>query len=147
MRQKTNIIIKVIIVILIIYVLLHLALVPIFSCATKDVRNKNSSPKKWGFNYTEHLVKSQWGIELPGWYIPGKSKMPIIIVLTGSGGSKYGTITKWPTVYLHQLGYNLFLVDTRGQGHSSGFKTFGIGKAVDLVHVLDYLSENFPGHK
>lgn len=73
--------------------------------------------------------------------------MPIIIILTGSGGNKYGTITRWTTKFLHERKYNLFLIDTRGQGYSSGIKTFGIGEAVDLIQIVNYLSERFPNKK
>gem|GEM_PF-2689942 len=130
------------------YLVLHLALVPMFSISTKHVHKPEQHPGRWGLaGYQRHEVASAWGISLPAWFIPGDRQMPIIIVLTGSGGSKYGTITRWPALYLHERGYNIFLVDTRGQGHSAGIKTFGIGEAVDLVRVVDYLSERFPNRK
>ena len=130
------------------YLVLHLALVPVLSINTKYAHKPDQHPGRWGFqDYQRHEVASAWGISLPAWYIPGDRRMPVVIVLTGSGGSKYGTITRWPALYLHERGYNIFLVDTRGQGHSSGIKTFGIGEAVDLVRVVDYLSAQFPDKK
>ncbi len=130
-----------------VYVALHLALVPILSIATRNAHNTSANPRKWGLVYTAHEVKSSFGITLPAWYIPGDPHKPIILILTGSSGNKYGTITRLTSLYLHKEGYNLFLFDTRGQGQSSGIKTYGIGEVEDVVQVLDYLSRTFPDKK
>jgi pimeloyl-ACP methyl ester carboxylesterase len=130
-----------------IYVLLHVALAPIFSLATRTEHKKSNTPQNWGLPYQSHEVKSTLGFKIPAWYIPGAANKPIILVLTGSGGNKYGTIARFVTLSLHQKGYNVFLFDTRGQGQSSGIKTFGIGEAVDVIRVLDHLSLIFPKKK
>ncbi len=129
------------------YVLLHLALVPVFSLVTRTEHKKTNSPQNWGLPYQLYEVKGSLGFRIPAWYIPGAANKPIILVLTGSGGNKYGTIARFVAVSLHQKGYNVFLFDTRGQGQSSGIKTFGIGEAVDVIHVLDHLSRIFPKKK
>ncbi len=130
-----------------VYVLLHVALVPIFSLATRTEHKKTNTPQNWGLPYQTHEVKSTLGFKTPAWYIAGAVNKPIILVLTGSGGNKYGTIARFVTLSLHQKGYNVFLFDTRGQGQSPGIKTFGIGEAVDVIRVLDHLSQIFPGKK
>lgn len=130
-----------------VYSLVHAALVPVFSAMTRTEHRKTDTPKNWGLPYLPQEVKSSLGITIPAWYVPGSSKMPIILVLTGSGGNKYGAIARQTTLALHEKGYNVFLFDTRGQGMSGGVKTFGIGEAVDVLHVLDYLSVKFPGKK
>jgi pimeloyl-ACP methyl ester carboxylesterase len=129
------------------YVLLHVALVPIFSLVTRSEHKKTDTPRNWGLPYQLYEVKSTLGLKIPAWYIPGAANKPIILVLTGSGGNKYGTIARSMTLSLHQKGYNVFLFDTRGQGQSPGIKTFGIGEAVDVIRVLDHLSLVFPKKK
>ncbi len=129
------------------YVLLHLLAVPAASFLTGSAHKKTSTPKNWGLSYTTHTVKAPIWPDLPGWYIQGASGKPIILVLTGSGGNKYGTISRQTALALHEKGYNVFLFDTRGQGESRGVKTYGIGEAVDVVRVVDYLSRTFPGKK
>lgn len=130
-----------------VYVALHLALVPILSIATRNTHKPSATPRKWGLVYTSQDVESSFGITLPAWYIRGDPRKPIILILTGSSGNKYGTITRLTSLYLHKAGYNLFLFDTRGQGRSSGIKTYGIGEVKDVIHVLDYLSRTFPNKK
>jgi len=130
-----------------VYVALHLALVPILSIVTRTTHSAGATPRKWGLVYTAHEVKSSFGITLPAWYIPGNPHKPIILILAGSSGNKYGTIARLTSLYLHKAGYNLFLFDTRGQGLSSGVKTYGIGEVTDVIHVLDYLSRTFPKKK
>ncbi len=129
------------------YVLLHLLLVPVSSFLTGSEHKKTNTPKNWGLSFKAHEVKGPIGLDLPGWYVPGASGRPVILVLTGSGGNKYGTISRQTTLALHEKGYNVFLFDTRGQGESRGIKTYGIGEAADVVRVVDYLSRTFPGKK
>jgi pimeloyl-ACP methyl ester carboxylesterase len=129
------------------YVLLHLALVPVFSLLTRTEHKKGNTPRNWGLAYQSHEVKGFPGFTIPAWYVPGAANKPIILVLTGSGGNKYGTIAKLMTLFLHEKGYNVFLFDTRGQGQSWGIKTYGIGEAADVVRVLDHLSKIHPDKK
>lgn len=129
------------------YVLLHLLAVPAVSFLTGSEHKKTSTPKNWGLSFKAHEVKGPIRLDLPGWYVPGASSKPVILVLTGSGGNKYGTISRQTALVLHEKGYNVFLFDTRGQGESRGVKTYGIGEAADVVRVVDYLSRTFPGKK
>lgn len=130
-----------------VYVFLHLAAVPVVSFLTGSAHKKTSTPKNWGLSYKTHRIKGPIWLDLPAWYLPGSSGKPIIIVLTGSGGNKYGTISRQTALALREKGYNIFLFDTRGQGESRGVKTYGIGEAADVVRVVDYLSRTFPGKK
>lgn len=130
-----------------IYVLLHVLLVPAISFLTGTDHNETSTPKNWGLSFNIHEVRGPIGLDLPGWYIPGSSRKPVILVLTGSGGNKYGTISRQTALALHEKGYNVFLFDTRGQGESRGIKTYGIGEAADVVRVVDHLASAFPGKK
>jgi hypothetical protein len=83
------------------YVLLHLALVPVFSLLTNTQHEKKNTPKNWGLQYQAHEVKGSLGFKIPAWYVPGAPRKPIVLVLTGSGGNKYGTIARLVTLFLH----------------------------------------------
>lgn len=129
------------------YAGLHLALVPVLSFLTRTPHARTATPRQWGVPYQTHRVDGTAGAAIPAWYIPGKPNKPIILVLTGSGGNKFGTIAKAAALALNKRGYNVFLFDTRGQGLSGGIKTYGVGETTDVVHVLDYLALTFPGKR
>jgi pimeloyl-ACP methyl ester carboxylesterase len=129
------------------YAGLHLVLVPVLSFMTRTPHARTATPRQWGVPYQTHRVDGTAGAAIPAWYIPGKSNKPIILVLTGSGGNKFGTIARATAISLNKRGYNVFLFDTRGQGLSGGIKTYGVGETADVIHVLDYLALTFPGKR
>lgn len=130
-----------------IYMLLHLLLVPAASFLTGTDHRKTSTPRNWGLPFEHRVIRGPMGMNMPGWFIPGGARKPIIIVLTGSGGNKYGSISRQTTLALHEKNYNVFLFDTRGQGESIGVKTYGVGEAGDVVRAVDHLALAFPGKK
>jgi len=138
---------KALLSLLAVYVFAHLAFVPIISILSRSSHGSKDTPARWQLPYEPLIVKNSMGIKYPGWFIPGADHKPIIIVLTGSGGNKFGSISRIVTRTLHDQGYAVFLFDTRGQGESPGIKTFGIGEANDLAHAVDALSRRYPGRK
>ncbi len=129
------------------YALSHLAFVPIISSLSRSTHGSKESPARWQLPYEPLIVKNSMGMKYPGWFITGAARRPIVIVLTGSGGNKFGSICRVVARTLHDQGYGVFLFDTRGQGESPGIKTFGIGEANDLVVAVDALSRRYPGRK
>jgi dienelactone hydrolase len=138
---------KALLSLLAVYVLSHLAFIPIISILSRSKHSAKDTPARWQLPCEPLIVKNSLGMKYPGWFIPGAAHKPIVIVLTGSGGNKFGSICRIVARALHDQGYSVFLFDTRGQGESPGIKTFGIGEANDLVHAVDALSRRYPGRK
>ena len=126
-----------------VYVLLHFLSVPAGTVLIKK-GPVDSTPAEWGYEYDGFLINSSRRIKLPAWYVYGSPQKANIIILTHNGGSRAGNIARWTADFLLEHGYNVVMVDTRGQGESSGVKTYGYGEAFDVAAIVDEVVERYP---
>jgi uncharacterized protein len=83
-----------------------------------------------------HTVRSKETLE--GWLIPKEKALGTIIMFHGYSGEKSSLITR--AEKLHELGYQLFLVDFRGSGGSTGnATTIGHSESKEVVDVFNYI--------
>ncbi|UFS69379.1 alpha/beta hydrolase [Geomonas sp. RF6] len=86
----------------------------IFS-SKKEVRE---TPGTYGLRYQDVWFTSADGVQLNGWYIPGKPQVPPLLFFHGNGGNLSDNV---PYVrLLHDRGFPIFIFDYRGFGKSRG---------------------------
>ncbi len=94
-------------------------------------------PTDFGLEYEAVRFKTNDGLTLAGWLIPGKKKSPTIIVGHGYPFDK-GNIL--PVVTFLHPDYTLFLFDLRSFGESEGrITTAGIKEIEDVNAAVKYL--------
>jgi pimeloyl-ACP methyl ester carboxylesterase len=100
-----------------------------------------ASPKQLlDLNYRQVAFHAKDGAKLEGWFIPSTTRLSdsSVIIVPGRNLSK-NLFLPYAKV-LSSSGYNVFLIDLRGNGGSSGHKySFGIDEANDVVGAVDYL--------
>ena len=105
-----------------------------------------ASPKQlMDLNYRLVSFHATDGAKLQGWFIPSTTRLSdsSVIIVPGRNLSK-NLFLPYAKV-LSSSGYNVFLIDLRGNGGSSGHKySFGIEEANDVVGAVDYLRNNCP---
>lgn len=75
------------------------------------------TPAERGMAYKDVSFKTQDGLTLRGWWIPG-TKPESIVMIHGLSNNRMEPLNK--AGYLHQAGYNLLVFDLRGHGQSDG---------------------------
>ena len=101
-----------------------------------------ASPKQLlDLNYRQVSFNAKDGAKLEGWFIPSTTRLSdsSVIIVPGRNLSK-NLFLPYAKV-LSSSGYNVFLIDLRGNGGSSGHKySFGIEEANDVIGAVDYLT-------
>ena len=95
----------------------------------------SQSPADYGIAFEDVYFRSQDGIELNGWFVPGGTDLTWLW-FHGNGGS-LGDRAEDLTLY-NSLGVNIFVFDYRGYGHSAG-KPTEKGVYRDATGALQYL--------
>lgn len=104
--------------------------------------NLGVRPDEAGLRYQEVGFPSRDGLQLSGFFIPGKLRAALIIV-HGAGGSAGSMVQH--AEFLAEAGYNLLLLDLRAHGGSEGDTlTFGFKEANDVLGAVDYLHQRLP---
>jgi fermentation-respiration switch protein FrsA (DUF1100 family) len=84
----------------------------------------------------------QAGINLAGWYVPGKPGGPVIILTHGLNGCKCDPNVLTVAGMLHRNGFNVFMYDMREHGESDiedGRAAIGNEEYQDLLGAWDWL--------
>jgi len=84
----------------------------------------------------------QSGINLKGWYVPGKSDAPVVIVTHGLSGCKCDPNALTVAGMLHRNGFNVLLFDLREHGQSDiedGRAAIGNEEFMDVLGAWDWL--------
>jgi pimeloyl-ACP methyl ester carboxylesterase len=90
-----------------------------------------------GFKYQELTFSSRDGLELSGWFIPGKNGVTVVVTHGFSGNRLSGVNV---ARMLHQQGFAVLLYDLRGHGRSQPeISTWGWAEINDLLGAVDYL--------
>ena len=81
-------------------------------------RELNTDPASLGLEFSEHWIKTSDGERLHAWYIPCQDARYTFLFFHGNTGN---LSTRMDTInILHELGINLFMIDYRGYGKSTG---------------------------
>lgn len=87
--------------------------------------------------YEKVLFKSRDGLDLFGWYLPGRNRAALLLV-HGLGGA--GISLVFHAAPFVKAGYGVFLIDLRAHGSSDGnLSTGGAQEALDVAGAVDYL--------
>jgi fermentation-respiration switch protein FrsA (DUF1100 family) len=95
------------------------------------------TPAEYGLEYEEVMLKTEDGLTLRGWYVPGTNGAAII-AQHGYGASRQGVLGD--AAVLSRQGYSVLMFDWRGHGESEGnLVTFGIYEIRDVQAALDWI--------
>lgn len=95
------------------------------------------SPAEVGLAYRDVTLTTSDGLELAGWYIPGRQPNAIILV-HGIDANRAALLPH--AAVLAGAGYPLLLFDLRGHGQSEGSEiTYGYREVLDVQAAADYL--------
>jgi fermentation-respiration switch protein FrsA (DUF1100 family) len=83
-------------------------------------RDTGPTPAARGMAYADVSFRTQDGLTLRGWWIPGTRHQTIVMV-HGLSNNRREPLDK--AGYLHDAGYNLLVFDLRGHGRSNGSGT------------------------
>jgi pimeloyl-ACP methyl ester carboxylesterase len=129
-----------------IWVLSGLALLLYIFMALLHARN-NTNPKRFpifytdpkdlGFKYQDVTFASRDGLELSGWFVPGRNGATVILT-HGFSGNRLSGLKAARMLIGH--GYSLLLYDLRSHGRSQEeVSTWGWAEINDLLGAVDYL--------
>lgn len=94
----------------------------------------------------EHETRNiplQDGSHLEAWYVPHANATGLVLMFPGYAESKESLLPA--AAALHELGYNLLMVDFRGAGGSSGTDTtLGVREAKDVARAVEYARLEWP---
>jgi uncharacterized protein len=96
-------------------------------------------PSDLSLPHEEVLIKTAEGLTLSGWFIPaGEAAQGTVLFLHGVSECK---IVGLPLAKrLHEVGFNVFLHDSRRHGDSDGcFCTYGFYEKLDVSTIINYL--------
>ncbi len=96
-----------------------------------------TTPTEWGLEYDDVSFNAQDGTRLHGWYIPHQKSNQVLLFFHGNAGniSHRGASVE----IFHRLGFNIFIFDYRGYGHSQG-KPSEAGLYEDARAAWQYLT-------
>jgi pimeloyl-ACP methyl ester carboxylesterase len=78
------------------------------------------------------------GINLKGWFLPQANSSRAVVLLHGVSANRLQLLQR--ALWLHDLGYNVFLYDARGCGESAPVHpSFGYAETQDLLGALNWL--------
>jgi alpha-beta hydrolase superfamily lysophospholipase len=102
------------------------------------------TPQDYGLAYETHRIAVANQTELEAWFMPHSQSRGVAIAFPGYAASKAGILA--PAKILHELGYDVLLVDFRGAGGSTGSDTtLGVREAEDVVHAVAYAKQHWAG--
>lgn len=79
------------------------------------------------------------GVPLKGWYLPGRSRAPGLLLCHGLGANRAALMHL--VLPLRKAGYHILLFDFRAHGESAGRRsTLGIDEAQDVLGAADFLA-------
>lgn len=94
------------------------------------------TPEDIGLSFEDVYITTEDNIKINGWFIPNKKAEYTIFLCHGNGGNIGHRLDKLSLLY--QTGLNIFIIDYRGYGRSSG-KPYERGLYLDAQAGYNYL--------
>lgn len=96
------------------------------------------TPNDWGMEYEDVFLNADNKVRLHGWYIPRQGARKVVLFFHGNAGniSHRGESVE----VFHRLGLNVFIIDYRGYGKSTG-KPSEKGMYADARTAWHYLNQ------
>lgn len=100
-------------------------------------------PEALGLKISDVEFQSEDGIPLRGWWSPGDSTRPIIILVHGLNRSRFEHLER--AAESSKRGYGVLLFDLRNHGKSGdAYTTLGINESQDVCAARKFLKTEFP---
>ena len=101
-------------------------------------RKISITPAGWGLSFEDVYLDVEQGVRIHGWYVPRQGAKQVVLFLHGNAGnmSHRGDSIR----VFHRLGFNVFIIDYRGYGNSTG-KPGEKGIYADAEAAWKYLLE------
>lgn len=109
---------------LLLYAVLPLSLLAAYGCTLLNSyilvpkQKLTFTPAKYRMAYQEVWFPAQDGVELNGWFLPGRPDQPLVLLFHGNAGNLSDNVEYLNL--LHGCGFPLFIFDYRGFGKSQG---------------------------
>jgi alpha-beta hydrolase superfamily lysophospholipase len=104
------------------------------------------TPEEAGLHSEKLEITSLDATRLRAWCIPAPGADITVIMFHGYAGNKGDLLDD--AVVLHEMGFDLVLVDFRGCGESDGdHTTIGVEEALDVVGTMNAVKSSRPGKK
>jgi alpha-beta hydrolase superfamily lysophospholipase len=101
------------------------------------------TPTSIGLPFTVHRFRSVDGTGLESWHIPHSKGRGLVLMFHGYSAAKGSLLPDARA--LHELGYEVMLVDFRGSGGSDGnVTTIGVQEADDVAAAWEYARSRWP---
>lgn len=95
-------------------------------------------PSQLGLTFEDITLRTADGLRLSGWFIPGRPGAGSVLLVHGHGATRREGLRY--TRALHDAGFHLLMIDTRGTGKSDpSFVTMGFLERRDVHAAVDYL--------
>jgi len=127
---------------LIIYIVVSLGLIFLYAkyLEAKSVffpsKGLGASPADIGLTFRDVYLNTKDGVQIHGWFLPHQEAKYTLLFCHGNGGNLSGRLDK--ILILHEAKVNIFIIDYRGYGLSSG-KPKESGIYLDAKAGYDYL--------
>jgi len=129
-----------------IFILIILFVVGFFSIRVLEkrtiffpTRNVLETPSMMGLDFQDLTLSTSDGQEIKAWYVPAKNARFVLLFFHGNGGNLSNRVEK--IAFFNSLGFNVFIIDYRGFGKSSGSPSEK-GLYLDAQASYDYLVNN-----
>jgi uncharacterized protein len=119
--------------------------VGLFAAARLSAPNRHPqevTPADFSLEYRKVSIRSTDGLELAGWWVPGRHPSRAVVLVPGLEGEKSDKhVLKTAPIYV-EAGYGVLMIDLRAQGGSEGKRiTMGYREARDVRGALSWLKE------
>lgn len=115
----------------------------LFVGATVPKPRNLRSPKDFNLEYESHWIESNPDLRLASWYIPNQTHKGMVIIFPGYGQPMSSMLL--PAKNFHDKGYDVFMIDFRGAGDSSGnITSLGYDESDDVVQASNYAKKLLP---
>ena len=102
------------------------------------IRELYQTPADWGLDYEDVTFNTADNVQLHGWYIPQQPSEQVLLFFHGNAGNI--SHRRDSIELFHRLGLNVFIIDYRGYGKSSG-RPGEQGLYEDAAAAWRYLTE------
>jgi alpha-beta hydrolase superfamily lysophospholipase len=104
------------------------------------------TPEDIGLAYDTHEIKDSGDSSLEAWSIPHANPKGLVIMFHGYAACKSDLLL--PAAEFHKMGYDLFLIDFRGSGGSTGQETsIGFNEGKDVAQAVRFVNNQWPDRR